>query len=337
MADLRTTYMGLKLKNPILAGASALTASMDSIKRLEDAGVAALVTKSLFEEQIQLERFKFDEDQEKDNYRNAEMITVRPHLEFAGPAEHLMWVQKTKEEVDIPVIASLNAVNRDTWIDFARQLEQTGVDALECNLFASPGDPDREGASVEEEQAALVSDIKAAVSIPVSLKLSFFYTNPMNVVRKLAEAGGDAFVLFNRLFEPDLDINEQKPTCPFNFSYETDYRLSLRYAGLLRGGIDVDVCCSTGIFSGETVVKMLLAGATAVQTVSAVFQNGYPHVANMLEDIEGWMERNGYTTLADFRGKLSQRQSRDPWAYTRAQYVRLLMNPEEIVKNFPTL
>lgn len=337
MTDLRTTYLGLNLKNPILAGASALTASLDSIKRLEDAGVAALVTKSLFEEQVQLERFKFDEDQEKDNYRNAEMITVRPHLEFAGPAEHLMWVQKTKEEVDIPVIASLNAVNRDTWIDFARQLEQTGVDALECNLFASPGDPDREGANVEEEQAALVRDLKAAVSIPVSLKLSFFYTNPVNVVRKLAEAGADGVVLFNRLFEPDLDIHEQKPICPFNFSHETDYRLSLRYAGLLRGGIDADICCGTGIFSGETVLKLLLAGATAVQTVSALFQNGYSHIATMLEDIEGWMERNGYTTLADFRGTLSQRQSRDPWAYTRAQYARLLMNPEELVKNFPTL
>jgi len=337
MADLRTTYMGLGLKNPIIAGASALTANMDSIKRLEDAGVAALVTKSLFEEQIQLERFKFDEDQEKDNYRHAEMITVHPHIEFAGPAEHLMWVGKTKEEVGIPVIASLNAVNRETWIDYARQLEQTGVDALECNLFASPKDPDKDGATVEKEQVEIVREIKAAVSIPVSLKLSFFYTNPLNMVWRLADAGANAFVLFNRLFEPDLDIEEKKHISPFNFSYETDYRLSLRYTGLLEGAIAADICCSTGIFAGETVVKMLLAGASAIQTVSAVFCRGYGHIATIIRDVEAWMDKNGYASVADFRGKLSKRHSSDPWAYIRSQYARLLMNPDEIVKNFPTM
>jgi dihydroorotate dehydrogenase (fumarate) len=228
-------------------------------------------------------------------------------------------------------------VNRETWIDYARQLEQTGVDALECNLFASPRDPEKDSATVEEEQVGIVRDIKAAVSIPVSLKLSFFYTNPLDVVRRLADAGADAFVLFNRLFEPDLDIEEKKHTCPLNFSYETDYRLSLRYAGLLEGAVSSDVCCSTGIFTGETVVKMLLAGAACVQTVSAVYQHGYGHVATMLQETESWIEKIEHSSLDQFRGKLSRRHSVDPWAYTRAQYARLLMNPEEVVKNVPTM
>ncbi len=337
MPDLSTTYMGLNLKNPIVAGASSLTANMDSLKRLEDAGVAAVVTKSLFEEQIQLERFAFEEDLVKDDCRNPEMITVRPHLEFAGPDEHLMWVRKTKEALGIPVIASLNAVNRETWLDYAKQLEQTGVDGLECNFFASPVQPERPGAAIEDEQVDLVRELARTVAIPVSLKLGFFYTNPLNVIHRMADAGADAFVLFNRLFEPDIDIETRESISPLNFSYETDYRLSLRYAGLLDGAIGADICGSTGVFSGETVVKMLLAGASTVQTVSAVFAHGYHHIADMLSDVESWMARMGYSSPTEFRGSLSKRHSRNPWAYTRGQYARLLMNPDLLTKKVPAL
>lgn len=337
MPDLSTTYMGIPLKNPIIAGASALTAHMNSIDRLAEAGAAAIVTKSLFEEQIQLERFKFDEDLEKGNYRYAEMITVRPHLEYAGPAEHLMWVRETKKAVDIPVIASLNAVNRETWIEYAKKLEDTGVDALECNFFASPKHPDRTAAEIEDEQVAIVGQLQAALRIPVSVKLSFFYTNPLHVIRCMNEAGASGVVLFNRMVEPDIDIGDEKNTNPFNLSYETDYRLPLRYAGLLEGTIKADVCCSTGIFDGQTVVKMLLAGASVVQTVSALFRNGPSHIRAMTQDLDQWMAAKGYRTLADFRGKLSRRHVSDPWAYTRAQYARLLMNPDEIVKNVATV
>ncbi len=337
MAMLNTSYMGLQLKNPIIAGASDLTATVDSAKRLEDAGAAAIATKSLFEEQIQLEQFLFDEDEEKYNYRHPDMITVFPDLGQASPVEHLARVQKIKETVGIPVIASLNAVNPGTWLDYARQLEQTGVDALECNLFASPKHPEESGESVETAQVALVRELKQAVSIPVSLKLSFFYTNPLHTIRLMAEAGADAFVLFNRLFEPDLDIIQEASTFPFNLSHANDYRLPLRYAGLLEGAVRADVCCSTGIFSGETIVKMLLAGAAAVQTVSAVYRHGADRIAEMLRDVEAWMDDKNYGSVADFRGKLSKRHSSDPWAYTRAQYARLLMNPDEIVNNFPTI
>jgi dihydroorotate dehydrogenase (fumarate) len=336
MANLNTTYMGIPLKNPVMAGASTLTLNMDAIKELEDSGVAAVVTGSLFEEQIELERFKFDEDMEKFNYRHPEMITVTPSgLTFAGPEEHLEHVRRIKESLGIPVIASLNAVHYETWLEYARLLAQTGVDALECNFFVSPKNPQLEGEEIEREQVALVRELKQTVPIPISIKLSFFYSNPANVILRMDQAGADAFVLFNRLFEPDLDVQEQTHLYPFNLSHDIDSRLPLRYAGLMEGTIHADICSSTGIYSGETAVKMILAGASAVQTVSALFRKGTGHPRTLLSGIEKWMEEKGCATLADFKGRLSRRHSSDPWAYTRAQYVRLLMHPEEIINNAP--
>ncbi len=335
MIDLSTHYLGLALKNPVIAGASTLTADLESIQRLEEAGAAALVTQSLFEEQIQLEHFKFDEDQEKDNFRHAEMITLHPHLTYAGPAEHLMWVKKAREAVRIPVIASLNAVNRETWLEYARRLEQTGVHALECNLYASPRDAGRTAAEVEDEQVALVADLKKAVAIPVSLKLSSQYTNPLHVIRRMAEAGADGFVLFNRIFEPDLDVGREAFASPYNLSREGDYRHSMRYAGLLEGTMRADLCCSTGVHDGETVARLLLAGASTVQVVSALYRNGVGHLRTLLAGLEQWMAKRNYQGLDAFRGKLSRRHVNDPNVYTRAQYARLLMNPKEFIYNAP--
>jgi dihydroorotate dehydrogenase (fumarate) len=331
MADLGTTYMGIPIRNPLIVGASPLTGNLDTIKRIEQLGAGALVTPSLFEEEIQLERFQFDVSLHREDCRNAEMITVLPNLEHAGPQEHLMWVRLAKEAVSIPVIASLNAVNRETWLEYAVLLEQTGVDGLECNLFASPRESSQEGAAIESEQIALIAELSKAVSIPVSVKLSFFYTNPLNIVHRMDEAGASAFVLFNRLFDPDIDINQESSVSPFNLSHETDYRLPLRYMGLLEGTIQADICSSTGVFNGEDMVRMILAGATAVQTVSALLQYGCAHIQTMLKHLEEWMDQRGYSTLAAFRGRLSRQHSSDPWAYTRAQYVKLLMNPQKLM------
>ena len=335
MADLKTTYMGIELRNPIIAGASEMTSDVDTIKRLAEAGVGALVTKSLFEEQVQLQQHMFNEDLEKFNYRYAEMISVFPNLQFAGPEEHLMWVRKTKEAVDVPVIASLNAVNTETWLEYAKLLEETGVDALECNLFSVPMEIGLMGRNIVSEQVSLVAELKKTVKIPVSVKLSHFYTNPLNVISRMDEAGADAFVLFNRPFEPDFDIKTLTHCSPFNFSGENDYRLSLRYAGLLYGQIEADICAATGILCGESVVKMILAGATAVQTVTALYRHGVEHVGKMLATVEEWMNTHGYNSLADFRGGLSRRNTSEPWAYTRAQYAKLLMNPKQVVENAP--
>ncbi|MFW5871284.1 MAG: dihydroorotate dehydrogenase-like protein [Verrucomicrobiota bacterium] len=333
MTDLKTSYMGLELKNPVIAGASGLTAETDSIKQLEESGVAAVVVKSLFEEEIELERFKYEKDLDKNNYRHPEMITVHPHPAFAGPEEYLQWLSRAREKVDIPLIGSLNAVRRETWLDYAVKIEQAGVDAIECNLFSVPGDPGKDGAAIEREQVELAGELKKALSIPLSLKLSYFYANPLNIIQRLDKAGADGLVLFNRIFEPDLDIDKMEHIAPFNFSHETDYRLPMRYAGLMEGNVKADICCSNGIFSGGTAAKMILAGASAVQVVSALFVNGHGHVETMISELSDWMEKNGYGSPADFKGRMSKRHSNDPGAYTRAHYARLLMNPRRVLQD----
>ena len=332
MADLKTTYMGITLRNPLIVGASPLTANLDSIKKIEEMGAGALVTHSLFEEQIQLKRFEFDNLLHKEDSRSAEAITFYPNVEHGGPKEHLMWVKKAKEAVSIPVIASLNAVNKETWLEYAKLLEETGVDGLECNLFASYRDSKQEGIAIETEQIELIKELKKTLSIPMSVKLSYFYTNPQNVIHQMDEAGVSAFVLFNRLFEPDIDVIQEKGIYPLNVSHTADYRLPLRYAGLLQGTINADICSSTGIYTGEDMVKMILAGATAIQTVSALLQNGSAYIQTMLKDLETWMDSRNYGTISAFKGKLSQQHSSDVWAYTRAQYVKLLMDPQVIMK-----
>ncbi len=333
MADLKTNYMGIELKNPVIAGASRLTSDLDSLKKLEEAGAGAVVTKSLFEEQIELERFKFDEDREKNNNKYSEMIDIFPDTEFPGPKEHLYWVKKTKETLSIPVIASLNAVHEDTWVDYAKQLMETGVDGLELNLYSSPNDITQTGASYEKNQLELLTRILKEINIPVTVKLSPFYSNPLNFISQVDKTGVNGVVLFNRFFQPDIDIRNEENTYPINLSYRNDNKLPLRYAALSYDQIQADICCSGGIFEGEDAAKMLLVGADAVQVVSTLFINGTQHISKILEDLNGWMDKKGYGTIRDFQGKLSKSKARDPWQYTRSQYAKLLMNPDEILNN----
>ncbi len=335
MSDIRTTYMGIELANPFIAGASALTANMKFIHQIEEAGAGALVTKSLFEEQIGLEELKFDDTLHQYDARHAEMITTMPDLKHAGPEEHLMWVRKTKKEISIPVIGSINAVHEETWLEYAKRMEDTGVDGLECNFFASPKDPARKGSDIEKEQIDLAAKLVQAASIPVSIKLSTFYSNPLNVIHQMDKAGAAGFVIFNRLFEPDIDLEKQELCAPFNLSHETDYRLPLRYAGLLEGTIRASICCSGGFFQASHAAKAVLAGADAVQMVTTLFQNGIGYIRTMKNELQAWMDKMGYSTLKDCRGKMSQRHVSDPWAYTRGQYAALLMNPREVLAQYP--
>jgi dihydroorotate dehydrogenase (fumarate) len=335
MAQLATTYMGIPLANPIIAGASELTAQMDTIYKIEEAGAGALVIKSLFEEQIQLERFRLAEELARENERYAEMVTLFPKIEHAGPKEHLGWVKKTTDSVKIPVFASLNCVNPETWLDYAKQIEQTGVSGIELNFYASPKGKELIGGTVEDEQVNIVQQIIRALSIPVSVKLSPFYTNPEQLVARLDNVGVKGFVLFNRLFQPDIDVEQETLTTPFNLSHPTAHRLPLRYAGLLYGQVQGDVCSSTGIFSGQDVVKMLLAGSQCVQVVSALYKNKIGSIVTMLREIEAWMDRKSYTSVDDFRGKLSKQHTSNPWAYEREQYVKLLFEAEDLIKNAP--
>jgi len=324
MADLKTSYMGLKLRNPVIAGAGPLTARIDVIKRLEDAGAAAIVTASLFEEQIQLDRHAFEEAQARYDHVSAEMVSTFPKGEHVGAEEHLMWVRKAREAVKIPVIGSLNAVEPDTWRTYAAQLAQTGVDALELNFYARLSDMDRPGPDIEREQVEVLAEVLQTVRIPVSVKLSLHYTNPLHFVKQLDAKGIKGFVLFNRFFQPDIDVEKQEHVSRLNLSDPVDSRLPLRYAGVLYGVIRADVCASTGIYDGETVAKMLLAGASCVQAASALIKNKPAHVGSMLKALEAWMDRKGYATIGDFRGKLSRKSAKDPWAYQRGQYLRIV-------------
>ncbi len=333
MPDLRTRFMGIELANPVIAGASDLTAHLDTIKRIEEAGAGALVLKSLFEEQIQFERFRLEEDLHRGEAVYAEMATIFPQAKHAGPKEHLMWTRKVKAAVKIPVIASLNAVSRDTWIEYARLLAEEGVDGLELNFFATPRDFDLTGAEVEEEQLTVVREVAQVVKVPVAAKLSLFYSNPLNFVTRLDREGVNGLVLFNRFFQPDVNAETESMAQPFNFSSPSDSRLPLRFAGLLFERVAADVCASTGIMSGTDVARMLLAGATAVLVVTGLYRNGVKSIGTMLAELTRWMESRSYATIADFRGKLSQAKSKDPWAYTRAQYAKMLLNPKEFMES----
>jgi dihydroorotate dehydrogenase (fumarate) len=335
MADLSVKYMGLQLRNPLIAGASSLTSNMDRLKELEEAGIGAVVIASLFEEQIQMESFRFEEDLRRHSEMHAEMVNLFPEIKHSGAEQHLMWCRKAKQSLKIPVIASLNAVGRDTWVSYAQELAATGVDGLELNFYATPTDPDRTAAQIEDEQVATLEDVAAAVKIPLSVKLSYFYTNPLNVVKRMDAAGVRGFVLFNRFFQPDFDVEKETNLFPHNTSASVDSRIPLRYAGLLAGAIKADVCGSTGVLTSQDAIKLLLAGAGTVQVVSALFRNRISFVATLLGEIQEWMERKGYKRIDDFQGKMSSRNNQDPWIYKRAQYVRLLLRAD-VLRGGPT-
>ncbi len=335
MADLTTKYAGLTLKNPVIAGASNLVTDPDVVKKLEDAGVAAIVYKSLFEEQIQLESYQMEEEMSRYDDLHAEMTSLFPDIEHAGPSEHLHQVEKLKKSVGIPVIASVNAVYEPTWGEYAQKLEETGADALEVNFFAVPKDAAKAEEDIVKEQLDVLSKIKSKVSIPVTVKLSPFYTNILKVVSDMDRAGADGFVLFNRLFQPDINIETETMAFPYNLTHPEENRLALRFMGLLYGQVKAGLCANGGIFDGKDVIKMILAGADAVQVVSTLYKNKPAHVGTMLKDIEQWMNGKDYGSLDDFRGKLSRKNINDPFAYKRAQYVDILLKSDEMNKLFP--
>ena len=330
MEKLKTTYLGQELKNPVIAGASELTSNMDSIKRIEDAGAGALVIKSLFEEQIQLERYRFDEQLHQYDDLHAEMTTTYPELEYAGAEEHMMWVRKTVEAVDIPVFASLNAVNHDSWVAFAGQLEQTGVQGLELNFYALPDVDEPEAQDIEKEQLKTVAEVVKKVKLPVAVKLSAYYTSIPAMIRKLDKAGVSALVLFNRLFQPDIDVDKEQRTFPFNLSDSSATRLPLRYCGLMHGEVKASLCASGGVMDGKDALKMILAGADTVQVVSTLYRNKISRISEILKDMEEWLDRKGYAGLDQVRGKMSRKSAKDPWSYRRAQYVRMLLKPNPL-------
>lgn len=337
MVDLKTKYLGIDLKNPIIIGASNLVTNLDNVKRAEQAGAAAIVYKSLFEEQIQLESAQMDDAMDEYNERNAESVKLFPTIEHAGPEEHLVSLRKVSESVKIPVIASLNAIYKESWIEYAKLLEQTGVNGLELNFFYVPRDMDTDGRDVTTQQLDVMKDVMQNVKLPVSVKLSPFYANPLNIISKMDKLGVNGFVLFNRLFQPDIDIEKQAHFSPFNLSSPEDHKLSLRFVGLTYGTLKGSICANTGIYTGSDVAKMILAGADCVQVVSTVYKNKVEYIETMLRDLSAWMESKNYATLDDFRGKLSNKKISDPFVYKRAQYIDLLLKSDQIFRKYPAV
>ena len=323
--------MGIEIDNPIIIGASNLVNDLDKMKKAEELGAAAIVYKSLFEEELQLEEFQLDEKLTEFNDINAEMLTTHPKLQFAGPEEHLLNLRKAKESISIPLIASLNAVNTNNWISYAKLIAETGVDAIELNFYHTPSDFKKEAKQIEDEQISIVKEIRKNIIIPISVKLSPDYSNVLNFIQKLDKAGINGIVLFNSFYQPDIDINTEKHIKHYNLSNEGDYKKSLRFAGLLFDNIKADICSSHGVFTGADVIKLILAGSTCVEVVSTIFKNGLGQIDKIKKELIEWMESKNYNNIDEFRGKLSRtRLSNDPFIYKRAQYVDLLINSEEI-------
>jgi len=332
MANLKTKYMGIDIMNPLIAGASNLTSHMDSIKKIEDSGAGALVIKSLFEEQIRLKKFRMEEDMSLHDDWYSEMTNIFPKMEHSGPEEHLMWVRKAKEAVDIPVIASLNAISPETWVDYAKKLEETGVDGLELNLYGLPVDFSRSSADIEEEQIEVLKSIKSALSIPVSVKLSTFYTNPVSFVKKLDETGVDGYVLFNRFFHPSIDTEKTEVSFPFNLSNPGDHHMAIRFMGLFHNRVTGSLCASGGIHDYSQAAEVVLAGANSFQVVSTLYKNGIQVIGKILSEFSEWMDKKGFSSVSEVSGKLSEDKSGNKWIYRRSQYAKMLLHAEKYLE-----
>jgi len=327
MADLSTGYMGLELKNPFIVGASSLTSDLNTLDRIESAGAAAVVIKSLFEEQVALEAHVLQEELTRYNDLHAEMVSVMPTLRHGGPEKHLYWVERAVRQMDIPVIASLNAVGIDTWVEYSKKLAGTGVDGIELNIYSLPLESDLHSETIEADHIDIVERVKEVVDIPVSVKLSPFYTNPVNFIRVLDATGIDGIVMFNRFMQPEIDLSDLGFMYVNDYSSPNDHRLALRFAGILSDLVQADICASGGIHSGEDAARMILAGASCIQTASALYKNGVDHIGKMEGELATFLDNKGFSNLSEAKGMLSMRRSKDPEAYSRAHYMRMLRIP----------
>jgi len=324
--DISTKYMGIKLKNPIIVGANNMVSNIESLKQMEEAGASAIVFKSLFEEQLHMENLEYSNFIDEYIAQNSDETSPYPDLDVSGPKEYLFKLKKAKEILNIPLFASLNAVYDVSWVDYAKQIEAIGVDGIELNFYTLPKEMESAEIDFVNWQFDIVKKIKESIKIPVAIKLSSFYNNPLTVIKRMDDLGADAFVLFNRFFQPDIDLEKEEMVFPYNLSSTGDYGLALRFSGLLYNRIDADVCASTGIFTGEDVAKLIMAGADTVQVVSVLYKDGINQIKTMLKELTNFMDKKDYKTLDDFRGKLSQSRINDPFAYSRAQYLDFLVN-----------
>lgn len=324
--DLTTKYLGLDLRSPLVPAASPLSIEVDNLKQMEDAGAGAVVLESLFEEQLRADRAELAESLEQGTESFAEALTYFPEpLEFKlGPETYLEHIAAAKRTLKIPVIASLNGSTLGGWTDYARQIQGAGADALELNIYAIPTDPDTTAAEVEDTYVKIVQSVKEQLTIPVAVKVSPFFTNFANVAKRLDAAGADALVLFNRFYQPDIDLQNLEVVPNILLSTPMAMRLPLRWIAILYGRVKADLAATSGVHRATDALKMLMAGAAVTTMASALLRHGIKHLATVESEIRQWMEEHEYESVAQMRGSMSQQSCPDPSSFERAQYMKAI-------------
>ena len=324
--DLTSTYMGLELHCPLVVGASPLSRDVDSIRSLAGAGAGAVVMHSIYEEQITRESEELDYYLEQGTNRFAESLDYFPPMSDlrVGPEDYLDHIADAKRAVDIPIIASLNGVSAGGWTDYARRIAAAGADAIELNIYLIPTNPDVTGDRIEQVYLDALRAVKSVVTIPVAMKLSPFFTATANIAKRLAEAGADSLVLFNRFYQPDLNVRRLEVEPSLSLSTSEDIRLPLRWIAILFGRINISLASTTGVHTGEDAAKMILAGADAVQMVSSLLMHGPGHLITVREEMSELLESIGYASIRQARGVLSQAKCAEPAAFERANYMKIV-------------
>ncbi|NCO43243.1 MAG: dihydroorotate dehydrogenase [Armatimonadetes bacterium CG_4_10_14_3_um_filter_66_18] len=324
--DLSTTYMGLQLKNPVVLSASPLSKELDTIMKLEDAGAAGVVLYSVFEEQIEADADALDHYLTRGAESYQEAISYFPQIgEYRrGPDEYVAHVAKAKEAVDIPIIGSLNGVATGGWVDYAKKIQEAGADALELNVYFVATDPNLSSAVVEDLHVDILKAVKAAVTIPVAVKIGPFFSSMSNMAKKLDDAGADALVLFNRFYQPDIDLANLEVKPDLKLSTSDELRLPLRWIAILAGNVQCSLAATTGVHTAEDVLKLTMAGADVTMMCSAVLHHGIARVTEVIDGVTKFLEAKDYASLAQARGSLSQQSCAEPAAFERANYMKAL-------------
>jgi dihydroorotate dehydrogenase (fumarate) len=320
--------MGLELKNPVVASASPLSEKLENFRRMEDAGAAAVVMFSLFEEQIKHENAAIEHLITSGAESSPESLSFFPEFEDyeTGPDEYLHLLRRATEAVDIPVISSLNGITNEGWINTARLMQDAGASGIELNAYYIPAKLYTDGREVEQRYLEILRAVKASVSIPVAMKLSPFFSATGNMARQFDEAGADALVLFNRFYQPDMDLDEMEVITDLKLSTPDEIRLPLLWLGLLHGRINASLAATTGVHSPVELIKYLLAGADAVMTTSGMLLHGIGFISTLVDGLQAWMEARQYDSVEQFKGSMSQANSLNPGAFERANYIKILEN-----------
>ncbi len=324
--DLNTNYLGLKLRTPLVVSASPLSEDLDNIKRMEDAGASAVVLYSLFEEQLRQDRLEMNQNLQQGTDSFAESLSYFPEAQDyrLGPEEYLKHIAAAKQATRIPVIASLNGSSAGGWTDYARQIQKAGADALELNIYYIPTDMNLTGTEVELTYLEILKAVKATVTLPVAVKLSPFFSNFANMAKRLDNAGADALVLFNRFYQPDIELESLEVKPNILLSTPMASRLPLRWIALLHGRLNASLAATSGIHRASDVLKMLMAGADVTMLCSTLLRHGIPQISLIERELSGWMEEHEYESVHQLKGSLSQKNCPEPAAFERAQYMKAL-------------